>query len=172
MAGRQTPWKPSQPAITSHSSRCASPSCVKRHGRRRRIDAHIGDLEVQRQPGGQPRVDQVLDHLLLAVDRDRPPAGEIGQRDPVALAVEAQLDAVMHQPLAVHPLPERRPRPAGPSSPCSSTPARTRCWTYSRSRNSRITDSMPLSSSSRPSISPAGPPPTIATWVRIRGRLR
>src|SRR4051794_35732936 len=31
---------------------------------------------------------------------------------------------------------------------------------------------MPLSSSSRPSIRPAGPPPTIATWVRIAGRLR
>src|SRR3954447_4262871 len=49
---------------------------------------------------------------------------------------------------------------------CSSTPARTRCCTYSRSRASRITVSMPRSSSSRPSISPAGPPPTIATCVR------
>src|SRR3954447_14916863 len=56
--------------------------------------------------------------------------------------------------------------------PCSSTPARTRCWTYSRSRSSSTTDSMPLSSSSRPSMSPAGPPPTIATWVRITDRLR
>src|SRR3954453_24210531 len=56
--------------------------------------------------------------------------------------------------------------------PCSSTPARTRCWTYSRSRSSSTTDSIPRSSSSRPSISPAGPPPTIATWVRIGDRLR
>src|SRR3954470_11052818 len=56
--------------------------------------------------------------------------------------------------------------------PCSSTPARTRCCTYSRSRSSSTTDSIPRSSSSRPSISPAGPPPTIATWVRIGQRLR
>src|SRR3954454_1926109 len=56
--------------------------------------------------------------------------------------------------------------------PCSSTPARTRCWTYSRSRSSSTTDSIPRSSSSRPSISPAGPPPTIATCVRIADRLR
>src|SRR6201994_3024379 len=56
--------------------------------------------------------------------------------------------------------------------PCSSTPARTRCWTYSRSRASSTTDSIPRSSSMRPSISPAGPPPTIATWVRISRSLR
>src|SRR4051812_44210692 len=56
--------------------------------------------------------------------------------------------------------------------PCSRTPARTRCWTYSRSRSSSTTDSIPRSSSSRPSIKPAGPPPTIATWVRIAIRLR
>ena len=29
-ARRQTPWKPSQPATTSHSSSCAAPSCAKR----------------------------------------------------------------------------------------------------------------------------------------------
>src|SRR3954467_8138576 len=69
-------------------------------------------------------------------------------------------------------------RPPTPTSsirsivPCSRTPARTRCWTYSRSRSSSTTDSIPRSSSSRPSIRTAGPPPTIATWVRIAIRLR
>src|ERR1700761_9439075 len=56
--------------------------------------------------------------------------------------------------------------------PCSSTPARTRCWTYSRSRASSTTESIPRSSSMRPSINPAGPPPTIATCVRISRSLR
>ena len=74
--------------------------------RRLRVHRHVGDLEVQRQPGLQPRADQVLDDLLLAVDRDRAAAGQIAQRDPVALAAEPQLDAVVDQPLAVHPLAE------------------------------------------------------------------
>src|SRR3954452_24919256 len=69
----------------------------------------------------------------------------------------------------------RSPTPTASSRsivPCSSTPARTRCCTYPRSRSSRTTDSMPASSSSRASIRPAGPPPTIATWVRIARSLR
>ena len=74
--------------------------------RRLRVHRHVGDLEVQRQAGLQPRADQVLDDLLLAVDRDRAAAGEVAQRDPVALAAEPQLDAVVHEPLAMHPLAE------------------------------------------------------------------
>ena len=68
------------------------------------IDDHVGNLEVQRQAGLQARVDEVLDDLLLAVDRDRAPAREVRQRDPVPLAVEAQFDAVVDEPLGVHPL--------------------------------------------------------------------
>src|SRR3954471_9357375 len=63
----------------------------------------------------------------------------------------------------------RSPTPISTSRstvPCSSTPARTRFSTYSRSRSSRITDSIPPSSSSRPSTRPAGPAPTIPTCVR------
>ncbi len=59
---------------------------------------------MQRQPVRQPRGDQVLDDLLLAVDRDRAAAGELGQRDPVPRAAEAQLDALVHEPLAVQPV--------------------------------------------------------------------
>src|SRR5215211_588512 len=51
--------------------------------------------------------------------------------------------------------------------PCSSTPARTRPSTYSRSRSSRITDSMPWRWRSCPSTRPAGPAPTIPTCVRV-----
>ena len=48
------------------------------------------DLPARVQPGG----DQVLHDLLLTVDPDRA-AGEFGQRDPVALSSEAQLDALV-----------------------------------------------------------------------------
>src|SRR5829696_4253675 len=50
--------------------------------------------------------------------------------------------------------------------PCSRTPARTRCSTYSRLRASSTTDSIPRSCSSWPRTSPAGPAPTIPTCVR------
>jgi hypothetical protein len=73
--------------------------------RSRGVDGHVAHLEVQRQPGRQARLDQVLDDLLLAVDRDRP-AGQLLERDPVPLPVEAQLDALVDQPLGVHPRAE------------------------------------------------------------------
>ena len=72
IASRQTPWKPSQPAITSQRSSTSSPSWVKRtSGRARASTDDVGDLEQQRQLRLQPRGDQVLDDLLLAVDGDR-----------------------------------------------------------------------------------------------------
>ena len=49
-------------------------------------------------------MDQVLDELGLAVDHDRPPAGEVAQRDPVALARELELDPVVDEALALQPL--------------------------------------------------------------------
>src|SRR6187401_2767108 len=49
---------------------------------------------------------------------------------------------------------------------CSSTPARTRSMTYSWLRFSRMTESMPRRCNSCPSIRPAGPAPTMPTWVR------
>src|SRR3954452_2659919 len=65
----------------------------------------------------------------------------------------------------------RSPRPVSASRstlPCSSTPARTRCSTYSRLRSSSTTDSMPSRCRRCDSISPAGPAPTLPTCVRIR----
>ena len=69
----------------------------------RRIDAHVLDLEVQRLLRLAPGGDQVLHHLLLAVDHDRP-AAQLGEVDPVALPVVAQLDPLVDRALAVHPL--------------------------------------------------------------------
>ena len=63
-------------------------------------DADVVDLEEQRQPALEPRGDQVLDDLGLAVDDDRPAAGELAERDPVPLAVELELDPVVDDPLA------------------------------------------------------------------------
>ncbi len=65
----------------------------------------VGDLEEDLPALGQPGRDQVLDHLLLAVHGDRPPRHQLLERDPVALPAEPQLDAVMDQALAQHPLP-------------------------------------------------------------------
>src|SRR6185312_9749576 len=51
--------------------------------------------------------------------------------------------------------------------PCSRTPARTRCSTYSRLRVSSTTESIPSRWRRCESSSPAGPAPTIPTCVRI-----
>src|SRR5215213_8292981 len=51
---------------------------------------------------------EVLDHLLLAVDHDLAPAGEVGEVDAVADPAEAQLDPVVDRPLPVHSLPHAR----------------------------------------------------------------
>jgi hypothetical protein len=68
----------------------------------------------------------------------------------------------------------RSATPARSSSstvPCSRTPARTRCSTYSRLRSSSTTDSIPSRWSRCDSSSPAGPAPTIPTWVRMPAML-
>ena len=105
MLGRQTPWKPSQPAITSHSSSCLAPSWVNASRGRVGLQVRhrdVADLEQQRPAAFQPRLDQILDHLGLPVDDDRL-AGQLVEGDPVTLAVELELDPVMDDPLALHP---------------------------------------------------------------------
>src|SRR5262249_34649434 len=54
--------------------------------------------------GVETGTDEVLDHLVLGVDRDRPTAGQPVEIDAVAAAAEAQLDAVVDGPLPVQPL--------------------------------------------------------------------
>ena len=92
------------------------PSCVN-STRAADVDLHVGDLEVQRQPGLQPRADQVLDDLLLAVDRDRAPAGQVA----TARSGGPRRRSAARRPRG--PGPARasarraRPRPSGPSWP-------------------------------------------------------
>ena len=68
------------------------------------VDADPLDLEQKRQPAPEPCGDQVLDHLGLAVDDDRASAGQLAERDAVALSVELQLDPVVDDPLALQPV--------------------------------------------------------------------
>ena len=74
------------------------------------VHADVVDLEQQLGARRQPRLDEVADHLLLAVDGDRGTAGQLRQRDPVPDAVEAQLEPLVHEPLAVQALAQ----PGGP----------------------------------------------------------
>jgi hypothetical protein len=64
--------------------------------------ADVGDPEEDGLALVDARLDQVADHLLLPIGDDGP-AGEIGGRDPVAAAVETDLDALIDQALAPHP---------------------------------------------------------------------
>src|SRR5262245_13495854 len=69
--------------------------------------------------------------------------------------------------------PMRSPRPVSLRTsivPCSSTPARIVASISARLRMSSTTDSTPLRCSRCASINPAGPAPTMPTWVRIAVR--
>ena len=131
MLGRQTPWKPSQPAMTVALELVLLAVVAVADARPLGLEVvhrDVGDLEVQRQPVVETRGDQVLDDLVLAVDHDAAAAGQLAQRDAVALAVEPQLDAVVDEPLALHALADARALSRS-TVPCSSTPARIRCST-------------------------------------------
>ena len=68
------------------------------------VDSDIRRLEQDLPAGGEPHRNQVLDHFLLTVDRDRTPAGQRRKVDAVSLAAEAQLDAAVNQALPAHAL--------------------------------------------------------------------
>ena len=138
-------------------------------GRRRALDRGRLRLEAHVGPAGG---DQVLDHLLLAVDRDRAAAREVGQRDPVALAAEAQLEAVVHHALAVQAVGHAELVPARRRCPARAR-RRARAWRRTRAsappaRRSRS----PRAASRWASTSPAGPAPTIATCVSTQPSFR
>ena len=74
MLGRQTPWKPSQPAMTSHSSSRARAAVLEADPRPigvEVVDADVGRLEQERETGVEPDPDEVLHDLRLTVDHDR-----------------------------------------------------------------------------------------------------
>jgi hypothetical protein len=62
----------------------------------------IAGLVDRLQSGGGARVHQVARQLGLAVDHHRL-AHEIDEVDALPVAVETELDAMMHQPLGMHP---------------------------------------------------------------------
>ena len=93
------------------------------------VERDVLDLEVERPAAREPRSDEVLDDLCLAVDDDRLP-GELVEGDPMPLASRLQLDAGVDEALAAHPLADARARRAARATPCSRTPARIRASTY------------------------------------------
>ena len=69
------------------------------------VDRDVVDLEHDRVAGAQAGGDQVLDDLLLPVDRDRV-ADEVEEVDAVTAAPEGELDAAVGKALAVEALGE------------------------------------------------------------------
>ena len=67
------------------------------------VERDVGDLEVQRAAIAQAGGDQILDDLLLAVDRDRA-AGQLGHVDVLRATGLAQVDAAVLEALAREPL--------------------------------------------------------------------
>ena len=171
------PWKPSQPATTSQRSSCVGALVAEADARAARSRGRAATTSSTSKrsvaAGVQARGDEVLDHLLLAVDRDRPPAGELGEVDAVPAPVEAQLEAVVDEALAVQALGDAGLVEQVDRRPARARPARTRASTYSRA--ARLEDDRldALRGASRwASSSPAGPAPTIPTWVSITRRRR
>ena len=88
---------------------------------------------------------EILDDLVLPVERDRPTARELREVDAVMATRPAQLDAVVHRALLGHPVADagvaQQPRDVVP-------PARRRGWSSrldSRLRASSTTESIPSS---------------------------
>ena len=67
------------------------------------VHRDVSRLEQERPFRREASGDEVLHDFLLAVDRDAP-AREVGERDPVPAPLEAQLDPVMNDALAVQAL--------------------------------------------------------------------
>ena len=64
---------------------------------------HFSALKTQVAAICQSPLDQILDHLLLAVNR-HPLAGELHKRNSVPHSMESDLDSLMAKPLAFKPL--------------------------------------------------------------------
>ena len=77
------------------------------HARLLTVDVERTDVvhvETNLPVAGEPGGDQVLHHLVLPVDGDRTSARQLAQRNAVSRTVELQIQAVMHEPLAIHAL--------------------------------------------------------------------
>ena len=67
------------------------------------MHAHIFYFKKDGAANGMACVDEVFDHFALAVDGDRT-AGQIREINAMRAAAESQVDTVMHETLALHPL--------------------------------------------------------------------
>ena len=66
------------------------------------VDRDVVRLEEELKPAPRAGGDQILDDLGLAVDHDRA-ARQLAKRHPMALPFELEMDAVVHDPLALEP---------------------------------------------------------------------
>jgi hypothetical protein len=69
----------------------------------KRADVGVRDLELDRGPGRQPGLDQVLDDLGLGVDRYPAAAGQVAEVEVVPLPLELEVDPAVLEALGVHP---------------------------------------------------------------------
>ncbi len=70
------------------------------------MDADIGRFEKQRLLGLPAGRDQVLDHFVLPVDRDRPASRQGRHVDAVTDTFETQVDALVPHALPIQPVPD------------------------------------------------------------------
>ena len=69
------------------------------------IDADNLGLEFELPAGLAPGADEVLDDVVLIVDRDAPTCTEVAERDAVPLPFESQVNAVVYAALRLYALP-------------------------------------------------------------------
>ena len=169
--GRQMPWKPSQPAITSQFEHLTAPFLRAEANARRPmlevVNADVRHLEQDLSVVLDALGDEVLHHLVLSVDRDDLAAGEFGQRNAMALVVEAQHDPLVDHALAIHPRTDTdvAQQLGGAHAPSNPRVDDARCnpaYAFSR-----MTQSMPSRCSRCASKRPEGPAPMIPTCVRM-----
>jgi hypothetical protein len=87
------------------------PRGVKTNGRTGAVitvHANVLDIKENRQTRCETRGDQILDYLLLRVDRNRLASGEIVEVDAVAAAVKSKDDPVMGEAFALETLADSR----------------------------------------------------------------
>ena len=167
--GRTTLREPSAP--TTKSASITSGLAIRVHGdtRGRVVSASSTrsrrDTEAQVLAGGEARLDEVLQHLVLRVEPDAAP-DERGEVDAVPLRREAQLDAVVAMADGADARRMSLWRRGSRRCPARGCPRGSSSRSRSRVRWSITMESMPACASRCESSSPAGPAPTMATRVR------
>ena len=174
-AARLGPKEPSQPTTTSASTRPGRPVGVGvgdvRVVRRQVVQPRVGDLVAELLAGGVPGLAQVLGDLGLPVDGDAA-ADQVDEVEVVPLvAATAGRCRGARSPHGAAARRGRRRRAGrrwtARGCPPGSAPRRSR-GSGSRARPTR----RPRARAGATSSSPAGPAPTMATWVRTRSAMR